>query len=1217
MDKSAIKKFATWARVQLKQEVQKQAAVMGITAAAIQEPLPASTRDILYFDQGTGTPSALTGETIRLRQKVVDDLKQRMLSTDYATAFEAFVETMAATWFNRLAAIRYMEVNGYISDGLWILGSQIPGKIDPDLVTTPLDSNLDFTVEEKRQLLTWKENQELDEVFNFLLLKRCHQLADILPGLFEKAGDVSDFFFHSSFIDRVGVVYHLTHDIPAEDWQNQVQIIGWLYQYYNAELKDQVYAGLKKGQKVTKEKIPAATQLFTPDWIVRYMVENSLGRIWIQGHISNPSQEKELAEKFGWKYYLPEAQQEPEVEEKLKAIRAEYAQLRPEDLTVLDPCMGSGHILAYAFDVLMQIYTSVGYLERDAAEAILEHNLYGLDIDDRAYQLAYFSVLMKARQYSRRILRKHPQIHICAIEDSQGLQKWSEVAGQDGNPEQLSLDDQYVEMADYLIDTFNDAKEFGSLITVEKRDYKGLLDYIDRMKQQDTGLFMSAWIQEMADWMPGLVKQAEILSKKYNVVVTNPPYMGIAGMSAILSTYAKNNYPNSKGDLSTIMMERSMVFCSNHGYISMINIPVWMFLITYNDLRKKLIQSKTYINLIHIGRGIFGSDFGTTTFIVQNSLIQSYKSLFKKLFDQQGEVKSVTEREKEFLTKPKTYIINQNKFSSIPGCPVAYWASENVYNFYDKASRLENIAILKQGFATTDNNRFLRFWFEINKEKFSTNLIHHDQVVKGIKWVPYNKGGAYRTWFGNLDYVCNWENAGYELKKHPKAVLRNLEFQFKKSITWSLTNSSYFGARSRERGSLFDTNGMSLFCDEDMYYFILSYLCSKPATEFMKMINPTLASQVGDVSRLPIKLLDSEDMKKVESLAKECVNLSKKDWDSFEISWDFMRHPLINDKSLLVSETYTLWKQKAKSMFQRLKHNEEALNKIFIIHYGLENELNCFLDDKDITITSIYESKNSIPESIKGNNCVLTKVDITQSLISYAVGCMLGRYSLDVDGLAYAGGEWDASKYSTFIPDEDNVIPMTDEAYLSDDIVGLCIAWLKKVYGKETLEENLKFIGDALEEKGLTPRDVLRTYFLKSFYKNHCKIYQKRPIYWLFDSGKENGFKALVYMHRWNKDTTSRVLLYVHKIQNQYETEVKSIDMALDTLKDKRQAAALQKRKEHLLKQIAEVKDYSIRLEHLANEHTEIDLDDGVKVNYEKVQTDKDGKFYQILAPIK
>lgn len=1228
MDKTAIKKFAIWARNKLIADSIYRARLLGITDKGIQAPLPQSTKDAQFFDIGLKEPSAITGDAITQRKNLVAVIQENAKESTYPEAFSHIMEETAYTWFNRLIAIRFMEVNDYLSAR--VLSSKTPEKIEPDLVTSPFDSDLTFSEDESRQIVDWKMNNQTDDLFRMLFLKECNALNEPLPMLFEKIADYTELLLTLSISDRDGVVWHLVHDIPEDDFRDQVQIIGWLYQYYNTEPKDKVFAR-KSSEKIKKEDIPAATQLFTPDWIVRYMVENSLGRLWIEGHPNEALKEQ-------WKYYLDEAEQEESVQKQLNQIYAEHSKLNLEGLTCLDPCCGSGHILAYMFDVLMQIYLSRGYRDRDAAISIVEHNLYGLDIDERAAQLAYFAVMMKARQYDQRFLSRGIQPHVYAIEESNGLSTWKAFSGSDFG--QLTLDQTYIAQADELIDLFHDAKEYGSILKVEPTDYDNLQDYLEEIRQKGSeNILFAAWSAEMADKMPKLIRQAKLLSRKYDVVVTNPPYMGSSGMNAKLSKYVKDNYPDSKSDLFAVFIEQCGAMIKPNGYQAMITQHAWMFLSSYEKLREKILQ-KMIVNMAHLGPRAFeeigGEVVQTTSFVLRNEFSNGYQGEYCRL------IEPTTQKGKEdmFLSAQNRYVSKQENFAKIPGSPVAYWASKLLMDDFKIGKPLGELSKPRQGMATTNNNRFLRLWFEIKNIGFNYQNIKETTDCK-YKWFPYNKGGSYRKWYGNNDYVVNWYNNGQELKDFTKDApggrMNNVEFYFKPSISWSKISSGLFSSRFFLNGFIFDVSGCSVFGEHLLY--LLGFTNSIITREILKCVSPTLNYEVEHIKKLPVIF---KFKNKVECLSKENIDISKTDWDSFETSWDFQTHPLLAPSALdmaglitakqpTLAERYEQFKVICEDRFDILKNNEEELNRIFIDIYGLQSELNPEVADYDITVHRIFDSKKDIPQSMykketdekgktksKVSPYVLTKEDVMKSLLSYAVGCLFGRYSLDTPGLAYAGGEWDAGKYQTFIPDNDNVVPITDEEYFDDDLSSFICAWLKKAFGRENFEANLEFLTDALGTRGTTSREKLRNYFLKNFYKDHCKTYQKRPIYWLFDSGKENGFKALVYLHRYDENTIGRVRAdYLHRMERIYSNEVNRMQDIIDHSHSAHEVSVAEKRLEKMKKQIKECQDYDAKLGHLALDQIHLDLDDGVKINYRKVQTGRDGKFYEVLADSK
>lgn len=1236
MDKTAIKKFAIWARNKLIADSVYRARLLGITDKEIQDPLPQSTKDAQFFDIGLKEPAIGTGDAIAQRNNLVAVIREKAKYISYPEAFSRIMEETAYTWFNRLIAIRFMEVNNYLPGHVRVLSSDNPEKIEPDLVTSPFDSDLTFSEDESRQIVDWKTNNQTDDLFQMLFLKECNALNEPLPMLFETIADYTELLLTLTISDRDGVVWHLVHDISEDDFRDQVQIIGWFYQYYNTEPKDKVYAR-KSSEKIKKEDIPAATQLFTPDWIVRYMVENSLGRLWVEGH---PNEDL----KGQWKYYLDEAKQEEDVQKQLNQIYAEHSKLNPEDLTCLDPCCGSGHILVYMFDVLMQIYQSRGYRDRDAAISIVEHNLYGLDIDERAAQLAYFAVIMKARQYDRRFLSRGLQPHIYAIEESNGLSKWQEFAGSDFG--QLTLDQTYIVQADELIGLFHDAKEYGSILKVEPVDYDNLQDYLEEIRQKGSeNILFAAWADEMADKMPKLIRQAKLLSRKYDVVVTNPPYMGGGGMDAKLSKYVKDNYPDSKSDLFAVFIEQCGTMIKPNGYQAMITQHAWMFLSSYEKLREKILQ-KMIVNMAHLGPRAFeeigGEVVQTTSFVLRNELSNGYQGEYCRLIEpttQQG-------KEAMFLAGQNRYVSQQENFAKIPGELVAYWISEKMISHFS-GPLLGSILTTREGMATANNDLFLRLWYEVNETKIGWGKKNITEALDSrMKWFPYNKGGDYRKWYGNNDYLVNWSNDGYEIKNNvdlrtgrTRSHNYNGDFAFRKGITWSALSVSKISVRYVNNGFLFDSKGARGFANDENSYFSLGLINSIVGQSYLSFIAPTVDFKVGDIIQIPLVLIDKED---VVSKVQENISISKADWDSFETSWDFQTHPLLAPSALdmaglitakqpTLAERYEQFKAIYEDRFDILQDNEEELNRIFIDIYGLQSELNPEVADYDITVHRIFDSKKDIPQSMykketdekgktksKVSPYVLTKEDVMKSLLSYAVGCLFGRYSLDTPGLAYAGGEWDADKYQTFIPDNDNVVPITDEEYFDDDLSSFICAWLKKAFGRENFEANLEFLTDALGTRGTTSREKLRNYFLKNFYKDHCKTYQKRPIYWLFDSGKENGFKALVYLHRYDENTIGRVRAdYLHRMERIYSNEVNRMQDVIDHSHSAHEVSVAEKRLEKMKKQIKECQDYDAKLGHLALDQIHLNLDDGVKINYRKAQTGRDGKFYEVLADSK
>lgn len=1196
MNKTAIKNFAIWARNKLIADVSYAARLIGITENGIAKPLPQSFGDTQFFDIGTAEPYSISGEAVRQRDKLIEVIQQKEKDTDYKTAYQYVIEEVAYTWFNRLIAIRFMEVNDYLPSHIRVLSSE-SGKLEPDLVTTPFDAELPFTAEEEAQIFQLKQDNKLDEVFRILFLKQCNALNEILPALFEKTKNYTELLLSLSVIDQDGVVYHLIHDIPEDDFNiergGQVEIIGWLYQYYNTEPKAAAFA---KNGKITKEEIPAVTQLFTPDWIVRYMVENSLGRLWVEGH-------PECDLKENWKYYLEEAQQEPEVQVKLAEIRKEYAALNPEDIKLIDPCMGSGHILVYAFDVLMQIYESAGYSQRDAAKSILEHNIYGLDIDDRAYQLAYFAVMMKARQYNRRILNGENTCHVYAIQESNSINcahlKYFG-AGMDDiekNAAKMQLEG--------LLDTLTDAKEYGSILNVESYNWDLLRRFVAAEDTDGQISMDSVGVEDTAEQLKRLIDIGETMARKYWVTCTNPPYAGTSNLSANVNNFVKKNYPDSKADLFAVFIERCRQMTVNNGFQAMITQQAWMFLTSFDALRIKLLSNVTISSMAHLGTKAFdeigGEVVQTTSFVLQNCQLDGYIGIYCRLIDGNSQ----TEKEKIFLSETEQFVQKQNKFFEIPSTPIAYWVSNSIYDAFESGIPLKNFADLRQGMSTANNDLFLRLWFEVSEDNISYHSETTQQAIESKKkWFPHTKGGGARKWYGNNDYIVNWYNDGEEIRNYPGSAPRSTQYYFREGLSWSTLSSDFISFRYEPKGFTMNTKGSICYLKKaDLQNYICGLLNSKPTMRFLELLAPTLDYSQGPVGKVPV-LLEAENKEKVELATLENIRLSKEDWDSFETSWDFKKHPLLRNVST-ISEAFTQWQAECDDRFNKLKANEEELNRIFIDIYGLQDELTSEVEEKDVTVR-----KADLQRDIK-------------SLLSYAVGCMFGRYSLDMEGLSYAGGEWDGSKYQSYIPDADNVIPITDEEYLDDDIVSRLCAWLKAVYGADTLEENLDYIAQALGNKGSTSREIIRNYFLNDFFKDHCQTYSvtgsgKRPIYWLFDSGKQNGFKALVYLHRYTPDTIGNLRIdYLHKMQRVYESEINRMQDMMDHSGNAREVAAASKRKDKLAKQLKECREYDEKISHLALSRIELDLDDGVKVNYRKLQTAQDGKFYEVLADSK
>lgn len=1166
MEKNAIKKFAVWARRELIERVSQKAMQYGIEKDNIVD----------------AAADSINGKVLTDTQK---NQRRALISQINAKGYEEVMEEVAYTWFNRLIALRFMEVNGYLPTRVRVFTDE-ENNFKPQIIDEAL--HLDLNGLNMEKVYEFKNANQTEELYKYLLITQCNALNSVLPGMFQRISDYTELLLPDNLLREGSVIEQMISTIPEEDWQDAVQIIGWLYQYYNAEKKDKVFAALKKNVKITKENIPAATQLFTPDWIVRYMVENSLGRLWVEGH---PNDEL----KSGWKYYLEEAKQEPEVQTQLTEIRKEYAAMTPEQIKCIDPCCGSGHILAYLFDVLVQIYESYGYTTREAVESIVKNNLYGLDIDDRAAQLAYFAVMMKARQYDRRFFSRQIQPNVYAIQESNGIDRYT--------LEYFCNGDSKLKVAmDSIITEMHDAKEYGSILNITPVDFAALYARFDEVRDD-----ISMSKESVLNNLLPLVQVAEALAQKYDVSVTNPPYMGSGNMGAKLLKYVKAYYPETSSDMSTVFMEKCNKFTKVNGFISMINIPVWMYLSSYVDFRARLLTSTTVSSLLYFGRGVFGSDFGTTAFVILNSYIKQYIGLYKKLFERKVEVEPLEVKERKFFDDDGVYVNKQDNFWKVSGNPYAYNMTPNMQRTFEVGKIIDSIASPRQGMATGNNDKFLRLWYEVCREDMVADCSSVEAFHEtGKLYAPYNKGGAYRKWYGNQDYVIKFNKQNYDILATVGNHLPSRQYYFNHSLTWSKVTMGGFSMRYMPDGFVFDVSGCSLFASDTLLYPLLGFLNSKIAAVYFGFFSPTVNYEVGNIKAMPF-IRQNEEV--LTEIVQENIKMAKCDWDAYETSWNYKRHPLIRSVST-VADAFAQWEAECDQRFVQLKANEEEMNRIFIDIYGLQDELTPEVEDKDVTVR-----KADLQRDIK-------------SLISYAVGCMFGRYSPLKDGLLYAGGDWDytaiqqalmdaigKNEFSSddmvwdanFI-DKDNIIPICDDEYFDDDIVGRFVKFIEAVYGKDTLEENLKFIADALGGKS-QPREVIRNYFLNDFYADHCKIYQKRPIYWLFDSGKKNGFKALIYMHRYQPDTIARIRTdYVHEQQSRYRTAIADMENRIANASTS-ERVKLNKVLTKLKDQDAELRSYEEKIHHLADQMIAIDLDDGVKVNY--------AKFQDVLAKIK
>lgn len=1130
MDKNAIKKFAVWARRELIARVSQKAAQYGIEENSIVDGSADHIGELL-----------LTADQKKQRRALIAQIKEK--------GYQQVMERVAYVWFNRFVALRYMEVNNYLPTHVRVFTNE-NNEFKPQILTEAIHLEMDELDMERVYAL--KEKDANDELYQYLLVTQCKELSKILPKMFTPffSADFSILLMPDNLLREDSIIHHLITDISEEDWRESTDVIGWLYQYYVSEKHDEI-VNIYKGT-VAQKDVPAATQLFTTDWVVRYMVDNSLGRYWIERH-----PESNLAEKLEFL-----------VKPKDGKIQTINESVTPQDLTFFDPCMGSGHILAYAFDVLMEIYREYGYTDREAVSEIIQNNLHGFDIDERCTQLAYFVVMMKARQYDARFFKRkvYPQV--------------------------------YYPKAD------SDLKAYGSLLQVDTLETKP-------EEPEEITFFDQNYEILLNDW-----NCRRLLSQKYAVVCTNPPYLN--KYNDKLKKFVTENYKDYSGDLFSVFIYRNFGFCKKDGYSAFMTPFVWMFIKTYEKLREYIINCKAITSLIQMEYSAFEeATVPICSFVLQNCKSEN-QSLCFRLSDFKGGMEVQKEKVIEAIQNPDCgyfYEAQQSNFSKIPGLPICYHANERLIEIIETSHSIKEIVIPRVGLQTNDTDRFTKLWFEVEINKIGFNYKSREEAQQSNrKWFPFNKGGKKRKWYGNNDYLVNWENDGDEIRKYNLFLnssresnigIGNTEFYFKENGTWTAITSGELSVRFSPFGYINSNAGMAIYGKK--IRFIIGLLNSKCAVhKLIKIYNESLNFNVGDISRIPVKFNQEES---VNRFVEENINLSKTDWNSFEISWDFTKHPLIRSVST-VADAFAQWENECNDRFNQLKANEEELNRVFIDIYGLQEELTPEVEDKDVTVR-----KADLQRDIK-------------SLISYAVGCMFGRYSPLKDGLLYAGGDWDYAAIqqelmdaigkngfssgdmvwdANFI-DKDNIIPICDDEYFEDDIVGRFINFISAVYGKDTLEENLKFIADALGGKG-QPKEVIRNYFLNDFFADHCKIYQKRPIYWLFDSGKKNGFKALIYMHRYQPDTIARIRTdYVHEQQARYRTAIQEVQRQLTgaTTADK---VRLNKKLNKLTEQDAELRTYEEKIHHLADQMIPIDLDDGVKINH--------AKFQDVLARIK
>ena len=1180
MDKAVLKKFATESRRELMEKIKNK-----INMFYIDEEFNKEQKGDIYILTNTRHTLSLTDEEFKKRELLIKRIKE--------LSIEQVIEEAAYTWFNRIIAIRYMEIHDYLpltkdnqSLGIRVLSSK-DNTPDPEILKFTNLMNPDIDIDLKKE--KYAELKDDNEKFKYILLLVCKKLARVIPQVFDGITDYIDILIPDNLLNDTGFITKIIKEVPEENYSN-VEIIGWLYQYYIFDLKD-IYK--EKYKKYDKNSLPIMTQIFTTDKIVKYMVENAIGTKLLENKIDI---RKNLS------YYMIEGEFK---NNEIKSI---------ENIKFIDPCCGSGHILVYAFEIFYKVYEKLGYNKKEISQIIIKKNLFGIDVDERAVQLSILSLLLKAREYDKELFNKKIEINIIAINESNSIKRNNI----------FSLSDNSKELLNYLLDSFVDTKEYGSILKLKRQDYSYLMDELENRND----IFSYYINNEIAP----LIKLANILTQKYDILVTNPPYLGIRHFDSKLKKYAERNYSESKHDLCTIFMDTDLL--EKNGILGMVNQTTWLTQDSFSQFRRKLILNKTIMSLLVLDKNIMDAGLDVCTFIIKNKLDSNYNTNYYAVSKMDDKI--------EYSNK---YVINNQKFLNSKDCAILYNLSKALYNVYQNSTPLYEVAPTKQGLATSDNDRFLREWYEVNYNKIG----FHCEKAEKYKWYPCNKGGNYRKWYGNFCKVINWENDGLEIKEYASKLyksytrtIKNISLYFKPGITWN-SLAKELGCRIVPKGFIFETKGSMMFPTEKNLLYILGLINSKIINIIARVISPTLDFHEGPIGKLPI-IIDEDLRSDVEKIVKNNLEISKKDWNSFETSWDFKKHPLImgynkerpyvmkeikNEKTGVfltkVSGTlefsYAKWKKQCDQNFEQLKQKEEELNKIFIDIYGLQDELTPEEEDKDVTIRKADQERE------------------IKSLISYAVGCMFGRYSLEKDGLIYAGGDFDKvykkhkkddggwagaslANYTvlndngkeidlSFEVDNDNVIPITDEAYFGDDIVERFKKFISVAYGKETLNENLDFIAETLGKKGTeTSEDTIRRYFVNDFFNDHVKIYQKKPIYWLFDSGKKNGFKALIYMHRYNENLVPKIRLdYLHRMQTTYEKLLSDINYKLTTELSMTDKKETQKRQADLNAKLQEIKEYDEKIAHIANQRISIDLDDGVKVNYEK--------FKDILAKIK
>ena len=1187
MNRNKIKAYAPQARRDFIRAVTDRAALYGLTKEKIQ---PVVEQGDVALIAGRPYPRSVAALRKRLKERVAHE------------GFDHVMEAMAYTWFNRLVAIRYMELHGYLDHGFRVL-SHSEGRNTPEIVEHAEEVELPGLRRETVIDLKLAGNRE-SELYRKLLIGQCNALHDAMPFLFERIDDETELLLPDNLLQTDSIVRTLVAGIDEEDWQ-EVEIIGWLYEAYISERYEAVI-----GSVVASADIPAATQRFTPKWIVRYLVQNTLGRLWLATYPQSPL-------KGQMKYYIEPAEQTPDVQEQLRAITP--TSLNPEEITFLDPACGSAHILVEAYDLFKAIYQERGYRSRDIPRLILTKNLFGLEIDDRAAQLAAFALLMKARADDRRTLEQNIQPHVRALVQTDGMDAediaaaLSVRASKETPPPGLLFETEdnlftraaaaaatlpVVSLSDVkaLVDLFEHAKTFGSLIQVPPA-LAARLPQIEATCREVAEQTSEIASRTAAKFLP-VIEQTRMLSSRYNCVVANPPYMGSKYFNAFLKDFVNNYYTNAKADLYACFIQRNAAFAGPNGSVGMITIPNWMFLSSFETMRDEILRRFTFDSLIHNGRGVFGTDYLSCSFVLQNRLLPSYRGIFKRLFTKLDTVSSNEQMERRFFAEPRVASTTHN-FRMIPGTPVAYWVSNTVRSLFRNHPSISEVCSLRQGMSTGNGEKYLRFWHEVARNRCILPYRNEGTTTPPAnKWYPYNKGGVFRKWYGNREYVINFEEDGRDMKRDV-ATGRNQGYRmvsrgwfFKSGVTWTDVGLSALAARSLGGGFIFENTGSMLFPESTTEVKVLGFLCSCVSSYLMSILNPTVHFTVGEIKKLPF----TEPSDDVTKVVEECVQLASIEWDNFETSWDFQFLPVLEDRSGTLEQAQENTDKKCLARFRRMQELERENNRLFIGSYGLERELSPEVSDALITISRPNREED------------------TRRLVSYALGCTMGRYSLDKPGLIYAHGGnvgFDPDQYRTFPADPDGIVPVTEIAWFADDATNRFVEFLGVVWSKEHLEEDLKFVADSLgPSSNEQPRATLRRYLATGFHKHHFQTYKRRPIYWLFSSGKQRAFQCLVYLHRHHEGTLSRMRTeYVIPLQGMIASRIDQLAGDIAAATSTAQRKKLEKERETLLKQQAELHAYDEKLRHYADKKIALDLDDGVKVNY--------GKFGDLLAEVR